>query len=170
MILKILECMLCSPNMVDRTIGIITFYDQQRILIRHLIRERLYTLNFFKFRNFITNLSLSFPSAYTRTDVRLVQDLQGTEMDVVIISCVKTKVRDRDRNLAMLTDHWNVALTRAIESLFIVGNLKTLQTNEVLKDFVIDADERQVIYRVSSKFQRSMLYDILLKPVDYVQL
>ncbi len=44
-ILKILECMVCSPTMVDRTIGIITFYDQQRILIRHLIKERLYTLH-----------------------------------------------------------------------------------------------------------------------------
>jgi superfamily I DNA and/or RNA helicase len=99
-----------------------------------------------------------------------VQDLQGTEMDVVIISCVRTEIQDRDRNLAILTDHWNVAVTRAIESLFICGHLKTLQANEVLKDLIFDADKRQVIHRVSSKFERSMLYDILLKPADYTQL
>jgi len=40
-ILKILECMVSSPAMIERSIGIITFYEQQRILIRHLIKERL---------------------------------------------------------------------------------------------------------------------------------
>ncbi|XP_057374382.1 uncharacterized protein LOC130695286 [Daphnia carinata] len=146
---KIVECLLLSPGLRDRTIGIVTFYEKQRILIRHLIRERM-------------------PKDYARTDVRLVQDVQGTETDIVIISCVRTKIRGRDKNLATLTEYWNVALTRATESLFICGHLKTLQTNEVLKDLIYDADKRQVIHRVSSLFERTMLYDVLLKPPTYM--
>jgi hypothetical protein len=33
--------MLHSPSMAGKTIGIITFYDQQRLFIRHQIKERL---------------------------------------------------------------------------------------------------------------------------------
>ena len=116
-----------------------------------------------------TNVSLRLPKDYTRTEVRLVQDFQGSEMDVVIISCVKTEIRESD-NLAILTDYWNVAVTRAIESLFICGNLKALENNEVLKDLISDANKRQVIHRVSSKFERSMLYDTLTKPTEYMEL
>ncbi|KAI9556972.1 hypothetical protein GHT06_016766 [Daphnia sinensis] len=148
-ITKIVECLLQSPDLSERTIGIVTFYEKQRILIRHLIRERM-------------------PRDYARTDVRLVQDVQGTETDIVIISCVRTKILDVDKELATLTEYWNVALTRATESLFICGHLKTLQTNEVLKDLICDADKRQVIHRVSSLFERSMLYDVLLKPSTYM--
>lgn len=108
------------------------------------------------------------PRDYARTDVRLVQDVQGSETDIVIISCVKTKIRGRDNNLATLIEHWNVALTRATESLIICGHLKTLQANEVLKDLISDGDKRQVIQRVSSLFDPGLLYDVLLKPNDYM--
>ncbi|XP_032787316.2 uncharacterized ATP-dependent helicase C29A10.10c [Daphnia magna] len=148
-VVKIVESLLLSPDLNERTIGIVTFYEKQRILIRHLIRERR-------------------PRDYARTEVRLVQDVQGTETDIVIISCVKTIIRGRDKNLATLTEYWNVALTRATESLFICGHLKTLQANEVLKDLICDADKRQVIHRVSSLFDPSMLYDVLLKPTAYM--
>lgn len=85
-------------------------------------------------------------------------------MDIVIISCAKTRIDRKGKNLTVLTDHWNLAITRATESLYICGNLKALQANEILKDLICDADKRQAICRVSSLFEMSLLYDVLLKP------
>lgn len=167
-VVKIVESLLLSPDLNERTIGIVTFYEKQRILIRHLIRERLLTHYFLFYQNDKHIFFCRMPRDYARTEVRLVQDVQGTETDIVIISCVKTIIRGRDKNLATLTEYWNVALTRATESLFICGHLKTLQANEVLKDLICDADKRQVIHRVSSLFDPSMLYDVLLKPTAYM--
>lgn len=95
-----------------------------------------------------------------------MQDLQGTEKDIVIISCVKTRISSKDKELRALIDHWNVAVTRATESLFICGHLKFLQGNEVLNDLILDAEKRQVIRRVSSLFDSSLLFDMILKPID----
>ena len=92
-----------------------------------------------------------------------MQDLQGTEMDIVIISCAKTNIDPEKNLLSELTDYLNVAITRATESLYICGNLKTLQRNEVLRDLIRDAHNRQVIRRVSSFFEMSLLYDVLVK-------
>lgn len=96
-----------------------------------------------------------------------MQDFQGTEMDIVIISCVKTSISRYDKELKMLIDHWNVAITRATESLFICGHLKFLQHNEVLNDLILDAAKRQVIHRVSSELHSSLLYDLILKPIQF---
>ena len=103
------------------------------------------------------------PKESPNIEVKLMQDLQGTEMDIVIISCAKTNIDPEKNLLSELTDYWNVAITRATESLYICGNLKTLQRNEVLRDLIRDAHNRQVIRRVSSFFEMSLLYDVLVK-------
>ena len=86
-------------------------------------------------------------------------------MDIVFISCVRTRVGAND-SLTDLLDHWNVAMTRATESLFICGNLRALQKNEVLNNLVLDSDRRQVIRRVSSMFPSPILFDIILKELS----
>lgn len=109
-------------------------------------------------------------------EVALPQDLQGREKDIIVLSCIKSdceslkvkkkKDSDADSNPAILnflTDYWNIALTRSRETLIVCGHLKAFLSDETLKSFVMDADRRQIIRPVSSKYHSSLLYDILEK-------
>ncbi len=109
-----------------------------------------------------TNVSLRFPILHRRPEVRLARDVENSEMDIVLISCVKSDIQENTK-LLVLPHYWELEYNGAIESLFICGNLKALDTVEVLKIFIADANHRQVIHRVSSTFERTMLFDILTK-------
>ena len=39
-IAKLVGNIMCHPITRDRNIGIVTFYDRQRILIRHILRDK----------------------------------------------------------------------------------------------------------------------------------
>lgn len=115
------------------------------------------------------------PLKKQQLEVALAKDLQGKEKDIVFVSCVKAaippKKRDKQTKLKLdfITDHWNSALTRAKETLVVVGKLRALlcDESETLWDFVADAEKRQVIREVSSRYHTTILYDTLEKPDLY---
>jgi hypothetical protein len=109
-----------------------------------------------------TNVSLRFPILRHRPEVRIARDVENSAVDIVLISCVDTDFHG-DPDLLYLSGYWQLARNGAIESVFICGNLKALDTVEDLKGFIADANHRQVIHRVSSKFERTMLFDTLTK-------
>jgi len=88
--------------------------------------------------------------------ISTVDGFQGSEKDIIILSCVRSsssnKPFNRDRAssnnfIGFLQDRCrvNVALTRARESLWIVGNCDVLYTNVLWAEIINDADRRQVI-------------------------
>ena len=107
-------------------------------------------------------------------EVALAQDLQGKEKDIVIVSCVKSELPKRMKKsdefkaskLEFITDYWNTAMTRARETLVVVGKLRALLHNETLRDFVRDAERRQLIREVASKYHPSIVFDCLEKPEE----
>ena len=111
-----------TPN-----IGVITFYSKQK-----------------------TNISLELQNqrlAGPRIAVNTVDGFQGSEKDVILISCV----RGGSGGIGFLADRQrlNVALTRARKSLIVVGNMDTLGRDNLWEDFITNAKERNLFYNYS---------------------
>ena len=111
-------------------IGIISFYSSQVKLIKQLLPKG-------KQRN------VSF-------EVSTVDGFQGRETDIIVISCVRSfdaNRRGKFGNLGFLQDfrRVNVALTRARESLWIVGNCNFLAKDAVWKGMLDSAADRKLI-------------------------
>ena len=68
-------------------------------------------------------------------EINTVDAYQGREKDIIIISCVRGS---QERTLGFLNDYrrMNVAITRAIHFLWVVGNSRTLERNHNWKGFV----------------------------------
>merc|ERR1719471_2297326 len=105
------------------SIGVITFYARQR----ELIEEELKTLG--------------HASAVL---VRTVDAFQGSECDVIVISCVRTE----SIGFVKESERLNVALTRARNALYVVGNFYALEGNPMWKSLVSDAKARRVIHSI----------------------
>ncbi len=102
-----------------------------------------------------------------RARVRTVDGFQGSESDVVVISCVRADDRanakgsfasgnsNRNKkrwrgNIGFIKDseRLNVALTRARYALFVVGNFNTFVGHEMWDEFISDAKDRKVFFTV----------------------
>ena len=94
------------------TIGIIAPYRAQVTLLRKIV----------------SNVSMS--------DISTVDQFQGRDKDVIIISCTRTKLKScKDDTEDILCD-WrrlNVAVTRAKAKLWLIGNSKILKSYEPFK-------------------------------------
>ena len=103
-VIKIIEVL---RKMVGQkpSIGVITFYAKQKQVISLEVQSK-------KLGNTVVNT---------------VDGFQGSERDIIIISCV----RGGPGGIGFLQDRQrlNVALTRAKFSLVVVGNMDTLQVN-----------------------------------------
>ncbi|XP_057420200.1 uncharacterized protein LOC130714313 [Lotus japonicus] len=78
--------------------------------------------------------------------VKTIDGFQGGEQDIIILSTVRT---NGSASLKFISSHQrtNVALTRARHSLWILGNERTLVSQEnVWKDLVLDAKKRQCFF------------------------
>ena len=110
--------------------GIITFYNRQKQNIHlRLKNENLDTED--------------------RIKVNTVDAFQGSERDVIFVSCV----RGGSGGVGFLAEpqRLNVALTRAVSSLVVVGNMTTLKASSpAWRDLVEDAQKRKVFYYYSS--------------------
>jgi senataxin len=79
--------------------------------------------------------------------ISTVDGFQGQESDFIILSCV----RGHTKTVGFLADkrRMNVALTRARDSLWILGNFETLKMDSAWNALFIDAIERKsVIYSI----------------------
>ena len=119
--------------------GIITYYNRQKENItRRLMNE---------------NLNIE-----DRIKVNTVDAFQGSESDLIFVSCV----RGGSGGVGFLRDaqRLNVALTRAVSTLVVVGNMTTLKTScPAWRDLVEDAQKRKLFYCYS----RSLVLGKLLK-------
>lgn len=98
------------------TISVITFYSKQRDLIKaELSRLGLYAKS---------TTSPNLPGVPVRT----VDGFQGSESDIIVLSCVRTSGIGFMAELERL----NVALTRAKFSLYVVGNFSAFMVTSYL--------------------------------------
>ena len=106
--------------------GIITYYNRQK-------------------QNISLRLKNEKLDKEDRIKVNTVDAFQGSESDVILVSCV----RGGSGGVGFLTDaqRLNVALTRAVSSLVLVGNMTTLRSScPAWRDLVEDAQRRKLFY------------------------
>ena len=104
-----------------------------------------------------------------RVRVGLPEDFEGTEREIIILSCVrvaspgvgrkKNKLMAKLMDFSALTNRIVATVTRAIDALYICGHLRTLVADETLRALIRDADKRRVIHTVSSYLHPSILDD-----------
>lgn len=135
-----LSCTSCAifrfpSEFVGGRIGIITPYRRQLSLLR-------------------SRFSSAFGSSITADmEFNTVDGFQGREVDIVILSTVRaleacsTAAQVNAGRIGFVADvrRMNVALTRAKLSLWIMGNTRTLQTNQSWAALVKDAKERELV-------------------------
>ena len=127
----IIDLVKAASNICGKTprTGIITYYNRQKQnIIQKLKNEKLNTED--------------------RIKVNTVDAFQGSERDVIFLSCV----RGGSGGVGFLTDgqRLNVALTRAVSTLVVVGNMTTLKAcSPAWRDLVEDAQRRKLFYYYS---------------------
>jgi superfamily I DNA and/or RNA helicase len=113
------------------SIGIITFYAKQKAIISLELQNRL-------------GRRESGPCI----DVNNVDGFQGSERDVIIISCV----RSGGESIGFLgeKERLNVALTRAKYALILIGDLDTLKKHKLWSELISHAASKKVIINMAS--------------------
>ncbi|KAG0038349.1 DEAD-box type RNA helicase [Podila clonocystis] len=123
---------LCNSNPslnFFRRVGVISPYQQQ-----------VRTLKEYFSRRFGSKIIES-------VDFNSVDGFQGQEKDIIIFSCVRASVHGTVGFLADVR-RMNVALTRARQSLFILGHADTLRRESIWGDLVQDAESRGLFTKV----------------------
>ena len=103
---------LITTGVSQADIGVITLYRSQLALIKHGLRHR------------------------TGVEMHTADKFQGRDKEVVLLSLVRS---NDTGNVGELLKDWrrvNVAFTRARTKLLVLGSKKTLEGNELLKEFV----------------------------------
>ncbi len=117
----------------DKTIGIITPYRNQIAHIRNCLQAKG-----------IKN--------YEKITIDTVERYQGSQRDIIIISCCINSLYQM-KNLVAMTDDGkvdrklNVALTRAREQMILLGNPALLKTDKVYKSLVEYLEEKDLVIR-----------------------
>ncbi len=107
---------------LEKQVGVITFYKGQADHIRSITKQY-----------------------FGAVQVSTVDAFQGDEKDVIVISCVRSNLANRIGFLSEMR-RLNVALTRARQSLVILGDVDTLAQSD-LAGLVDDAKARNVLFQ-----------------------
>ncbi|KAM0752744.1 hypothetical protein T439DRAFT_286412 [Meredithblackwellia eburnea MCA 4105] len=83
-----------------------------------------------------------------RISFATVDGFQGQEKDIIILSCVRGGSAQKSVGFLSDTRRMNVALTRARSSLFVLGDMNKLKSNEYWGSLVADASERGLLTQV----------------------
>lgn len=128
---------------VGGRIGIITPYKSQLSLLR-------------------SRFSNAFGSSVSaKMEFNTVDGFQGREVDILVLSTVRAAAetcsespRSNSGNIGFVADvrRMNVSLTRAKLSLWILGNARTLKTNENWAALVRDVKERNLVISVKKPY------------------
>ncbi|ORX57635.1 hypothetical protein DM01DRAFT_134426 [Hesseltinella vesiculosa] len=119
-------------------IGVITPYKQQLSQLK-------------------SRFELAFGSRVLSTiDFNTIDGFQGQEKDIIIFSCVRSRGPKSHGGSAIgfLADRrrMNVGITRAKQSLFVLGNAKTLQSDPLWGQLVDDASRRNLMTNSSAPY------------------
>lgn len=126
-------------------IGIISSYDAQNKIIAQKIRDQKYSfdpdLTATEERLVKRKKNLESEQASSGSKISTVDGFQGSEMDVILVSLVRS---NNERNIGFLKDlrRLNVAATRARKHLVIFCDVKTVSKNKDIKSLVETAGER----------------------------
>jgi senataxin len=116
-------------------IGVISFYNDQVGRIKQKVKER----NLMRWMN-SNNISLQ---------VSTVDGFQGSEKDIIILSCVRSRWvgSNISNDIGFLKDfrRVNVALTRAKHSLWVVAHCEMLSRDALWNQLIDDAAKRTLI-------------------------
>lgn len=127
---------------VGGRIGIITPYRSQLYLLR-------------------SRFSAAFGSCIMdELEINTVDGFQGREVDILVVSTVRavgplsaaTKINSRSIGFVADVRRMNVALTRAKHSLWILGNVRTLQADKNWRALVNDAKDRNLVLTVKKPY------------------
>lgn len=123
-------------NVRDISIGIITFYNDQATLIHNKLRQNHALIQWMSKGNIALQVST-------------VDGFQGSEKDIIILSCVRSKLNGKNfgNQIGFLKDdrRVNVALTRAKHSLWILGNARNLKSDDLWRSLIDDARRRNLL-------------------------
>jgi senataxin len=136
MIISILKSfMFMNPGTSLEIVAILTPYKEQKELIRNTLSE-------------------TFGKSSSTVHISTIDGYQGKESDFVLISCVRAI-----KNIGFLSDaqRLNVAITRAKNRCWVLGNLSSLRKDRIWRYVVEDAVSRFCIIqgRESQAFLRS---------------
>ncbi|KAL8279185.1 hypothetical protein RQP46_008441 [Phenoliferia psychrophenolica] len=84
-----------------------------------------------------------------------VDGFQGQEKDIIILSCVRGGSAEKSVGFLSDTRRMNVALTRARSSLFVLGDMNKLKSNQYWGNLVNDAQARGLLIQVDPTTFRS---------------
>ena len=95
--------------------------------------------------------------------VDTIDNFQGEEKDVVIVSC--GRARKQPGNLGLLASHHliKIALSRARDSLIVCGHPKTLETCEPWNSLIEHSKTTGSFHVVSSTFTQAMFRNVLMR-------
>eukprot|EP00298_Acanthocystis_sp_HF-20_P002697 c13083_g1_i2.p1 GENE.c13083_g1_i2~~c13083_g1_i2.p1 ORF type:complete len:134 (+),score=44.57 c13083_g1_i2:56-457(+) len=107
-------------------VGVITPYRRQVKLIKQGVQDKL------------------GGSWKKIVEVNTVDGFQGREKDIIIISCVRAR-QDEGIGFVAKANRLNVAITRAIYSLIIVGSASKLEQHKHWRDVIEHARKNSVL-------------------------
>ncbi|MFS7974709.1 putative P-loop containing nucleoside triphosphate hydrolase, DNA2/NAM7 helicase, helicase [Helianthus anomalus] len=143
----------CYPSeFVGGKIGVITPYRSQLSLLR-------------------SRFSAAFGSCILdEMELNTVDGFQGREVDVLVVSTVRasssgTSETNSNGGIGFVADvrRMNVALTRAKHSLWVLGNVRTLQRNKNWGALVKDAKDRNIVLSVEKPYASMFNYSLIIK-------
>ncbi|KAG2470060.1 probable helicase senataxin [Polypterus senegalus] len=117
-------------------VGVITHYSAQKNRIREILNKEK------------KNDSMKLLQC---VEVDTVDGFQGQEKDCIIVSCVRASSSKGSIGFVGNKQRLNVTLTRAKQSLFILGHLKTLMDHRDWSALIQDAHKRGNIIRTQEK-------------------
>ncbi|ONH68944.1 Helicase SEN1 [Cyberlindnera fabianii] len=118
-------------------IGIITPYKEQNSLLRN---------------KFIREWGKAILNEIT---FNTIDGFQGQEKEIIIMSCVRADPSSRGVGFLRDFRRMNVALTRPKSSLWILGHQESLVKNELWRDLITDAKERNCLVEAKMGFTKS---------------
>ena len=121
-----------SINNINK-IGIISFYKRQSTMINNKI---------IKIKDELKNCGV-------KVEVGTVDNFQGREFDLVILSCVRT---EEITSFIKEIRRWNVAISRAKDKLITIGNFERL--NEIASKTIINKNESQEKKEIAVVFEK----------------
>ena len=95
--------------------------------------------------------------------VDTIDNFQGEEKDVLIVSC--GRARKEPGNLGLLASHHliKIALSRARDSLIVCGQSNSLETCEHWKSLIEHSKATGSFHVVSDNFTKAMLRNVLMR-------